>query len=409
MRPIYLLASLAILGCTTCAWFILGAALGARTSDARHSLGKEVAGLWGPPVEQLHPQAWYETPNAKGGKANVLPGRSKVDVTLKYERKRRGLLWHRTYAADLRASYTFTNPTRISQTLYIEFPLPQGTSGLEGFQFKIDKQDNQAPALPGQRGVVTRAVTVPPLESVTLNVAYQTRGTNDWTYRFPDNQRIGGFELNMHTDFAEIDFPVGTGSPSKRVLTDHSGELAWTFPDVLGAPNIGMSMPKELNAGPVAARIAFYAPVSLLFFVTIVLLLGTLRGVPLHPMHVFFVAAGFFAFHLLFAYLVDLLEIRVSFLIATLTSLALVCGYLRAVGGRALLLIALPAQLVYLVLFSASFFIDGLTGITLTGCAVLTLAILMICTAKVDWRTRFQTRPNKSCPPQPPAIAGNAQ
>jgi len=145
-------------------------------------------------------------------------------------------------------------------------------------------------------------------------------------------------------------------------------------------------MPKLLNAGPVAARIAFFAPVSLLLFVVVVLLMGALKGVPLHPVHVFFVSAGFFAFHLLFAYLVDLLPLATAFGIATVVSVMLVCGYLKAVGGRTLFRIALPAQLGYLVLFSLSFFFDGLTGITLTVCAVLTLALLMALTAKVDWR-----------------------
>jgi inner membrane protein involved in colicin E2 resistance len=153
-----------------------------------------------------------------------------------------------------------------------------------------------------------------------------------------------------------------------------------------------MDMPKLLNAGPVAARIAYFAPVSLVFFITVLLLVGGLKGVPLHPMHVFFVAAGFFAFHLLFAYLVDLVPIYPSFAIATVVSLLLVGGYLRAVGGNALFQVALPAQVAYLVLFSASFFFDGLTGITLTICGIATLAWLMFLTAKVDWRTHFGKR-----------------
>jgi len=107
--------------------------------------------------------------------------------------------------------------------------------------------------------------------------------------------------------------------------------------------------------------------------------------VALHPLHVFFVSAGFFAFHLLFAYLVDLMPLYQAFGIATVVSVALVCGYLRRVGGKVLLKVALPAQTAYLVLFSLSFFFDGLTGITLTVCAVATLALLMTLTAKVDW------------------------
>ena len=72
--------------------------------------------------------------------------------------------------------------------------------------------------------------------------------------------------------------------------------------------------------------------------------------------------------------------------------MVLVCGYLKAVGGKALFKIALPAQLAYLVLFSASFFFDGLTGITLTVCSVATLALLMAITAKVDWSSHFTKR-----------------
>ena len=36
-------------------------------------------------------------------------------------------------------------------------------------------------------------------------------------------------------------------------------------------------MPKVLNAGPVASRIAFFAPVSLLFFFAVMIILGMRR------------------------------------------------------------------------------------------------------------------------------------
>jgi hypothetical protein len=242
--------------------------------------------------------------------------------------------------------------------------------------------------------VVTRAVVLPASGRVALRAAYQTRGTGSWVYAFPDKRRIAGFVLKMRTDFTEINFPLGTGSPkdSDRKTDGQGWDLVWNYPDVLAVPSIGMDMPNLLNAGPVAARIAFFAPVSLVFFVTVLLLVGGLKGVPLHPMHVFFVSAGFFAFHLLFAYLVDLVPIYPSFAIATVVSLVLVCGYLKAVGGSTLFKVALPAQLAYLVLFSASFFFDGLTGITLTVCGVATLALLMALTAKVEWRSHFAPR-----------------
>lgn len=401
MKINHLIASLAIIACTTAAWFLLGAALASRTGESSATLRQEVAGVWGPALTQHHPQAWFETPNAPGGKAQVLPSASQVAVDLVSEPKRRGLLWHRTYEVAVKCDYVFTNPTQIPQTFYISFPLPGETAGLHGFEFRLGESAGPAPSAPGQSGVVTRAILLPAAGAVTLHTGYRTRGTNTWSYHFPDNRRIAGFKLTLHTNFSEINFPVGTGSPSQRSAERDGFTLVWDYPEVLAAPSIGMDMPKRLNAGPVAARIAFFAPVSLLFFVTIVLLIGAMQGTPLHPMHVFFIAAGFFAFHLLFAYLVDLLALLPSFGIAAGSSMLLVCGYLKAIGGNPLFKIALPAQAVYLVLFSASFFIDGLTGITLAALGVITLALLMFLTARIDWKTFFARKP----PPRPARAA----
>lgn len=393
MKVSHLIASAAIVGCTALAWFILAEAMASRTKDSSTTMSAEVAGVWNPAIEQKHPDAWFETPNAPKGRANLLPASSNVNVDLKFVPKQRGLFRHRTYDVAFQAEYTFVNPTRIPQTVYVSFPLPEGAEKLEGFDFKLGEAGTQGTA-PAGSGTITRAVLVPASGTVTLHTAYQTRGTGSWTYAFPDKRRIAGFVLKMRTDFMEINFPVGTGSPKDGDRqTDGKGwDLAWNYPDVLAVPSIGMDMPKLLNAGPVASRIAFFAPVSLVFFVTVLLLVGGLKGVELHPMHVFFVSAGFFAFHLLFAYLVDLLPLHLSFGIASVVSLLLVCGYLKAVGGNLLFKVALPAQMAYLVLFSASFFFDGLTGITLTVCGVSTLALLMILTARVDWKNHFTSR-----------------
>lgn len=393
MKISHLLASVFIVICTTAAWILLGAALSLRTQESSAEMQAEVAGVWGPDLAQEHPLAWFETPNAPNGRALVFPSSTEVKVDLRSEPKRRGLLWHRTFEVAMKGDFTFTNPTKIPQTFYVSFPLPQNTAGLQGFEFRLGDADDSTASMPGDSGVVTRAILLPASGSVTLHTAYQTRGTNTWKYTFSDNRRIAGFRLMMRTNFSEIDFPVGTGSPSSRQEDVDGFDLKWDYPDVLAAPSIGMDMPKRLNAGPVAARIAFFAPVSLLFFVTIILLIGGIRGMPLHPMHVFFISAGFFAFHLLFAYLVDLLPLIHSFGIATVCSVLLVCGYLKAVGGSRLFKIALPAQAVYLVLFSASFFVDGLTGITLAILGVITLALLMILTAKVDWKVFFVKKP----------------
>ena len=117
----------------------------------------------------------------------------------------------------------------------------------------------------------------------------------------------------------------------------------------------------------------------------------------------FFLGAGCFAFQLLFAYLLDLIPVNYAFGVAAAVSLLLVTGYLWLVAGSRFAIISGFAQLFYMVLFSYSFFFTGLTGITVTVGSVLTLAVLMAFTAKVDWSTVFTSR-NKLQADSPPPI-----
>ncbi len=147
-----------------------------------------------------------------------------------------------------------------------------------------------------------------------------------------------------------------------------------------------MEVPNRLNPGPLASRITFFAPVGLLFFLTVMVIVGVIGRRSLHPMNYFFLAAAFFAFHLLLAYLVDHVDVHVAFVIAAAASVLLVVSYLRVVAGaRAALLQAGAAQLVFLVLFSYAFFFEGYTGLAVTIGAVVTLFVLMQVTARLDW------------------------
>lgn len=373
--------------CTAAAWALLGSALTLRTQQSGAQTLSDVADVWGPELQQQHPTAFYLSPTGSRGKVVLQPSKTKTRADLSYEPKKRGLLWHRTYGVAFSAEYEFTNTTPVAQTLYVQFPLPSERASYQGFSFTLGDATPRQSA--PSKGVITEAVVVPPKSSVPLKVTYQTRGMDTWRYTFPDASRVTQFELALTTNFDEINFPTGTGSPTTR---DEKARLySWNYPDVLSAPNIGMDMPKVLNAGPVAARISFFAPVSLVFYFTVLLIVGMVRGVNLHPMNYFFLAAGCFAFQLLFAYLVDLVPIHWSFGIAAAVSLVLVCAYIGAVAGRRMFWVAVPAQFAYMVLFSYSFFFDGLTGLTITIGAIITLALLMLLTAKVNWAEKLGT------------------
>ncbi len=315
---------------------------------------------------------------------------SRVDVGLTLDRRQKGLLWYNTYGVAFRGHHRVRNPDIIARTVCVHFAFPSTEAIYDAFAFRVNGQE--APAADDlSHGIVSRVV-LPPGGEAAVEVAYRSRGLGEWTYAFSPSgvSQVRDFALEMKTDFAAIDFPPGTLSPTTKTAEGTGWRLSWKFESLVTGQKVGMDLPNRLNPGPLAARITFFAPVSLLFFMTVMVILGVLRGHRLHPTNYFFLAAAFFSFHLLLAYLVDHLNIHLSFLLASASSVFLVVSYLRLVGGyRLALREAGLAQLVFLVLFGYAFFFEGYTGLTVTIGAVLTLFVLMQLTGRVDWAAVF--------------------
>lgn len=78
---------------------------------------------------------------------------------------------------------------------------------------------------------------------------------------------------------------------------------------------------------------------------------------------------------------------------SAVVSMALVLSYVRLfVGWRFALERVAPVQLIYLVLFSATFFWKGFTGLSITVGAILTLFAVMQFTGRLDWTETFAKR-----------------
>ncbi len=386
MKLTHLIAIAVIFVCTSIAWWLLGGVIMHRTNHVSYQTGDSVSGRWGPPLLQKHPVARYTS--SSGGKVTLQPAKSDVKVQLAYQPVKMGLLWHRTYGVQFEGGYTFTNTTAITQTLDIDIELPSGNTLLDKINFTLGtgEKARRSVAAPEQ-GVITDSVQLAPGESIPVTVSHECRGMDQWRYAFADSSRIRDFTLTMNTDFSDVNFPIS--SPTDRKPTEKGMQLIWKYEDAISAPGIGMEMPRELNAGPVASQISFYAPLSLLLFFMVIIITVISRGVSLHPVNYFFLAAGFFAFPLLFSYMLDVVPVHLSFVIAALASLLLVCGYLRAAAGPFLFRVSVVAQTAYMVLFSYSFFFKGLTGLTLTIGGIVTLGVLMALTAKVDWSQKL--------------------
>jgi len=412
MSSVRLLAIGFIFLCTAIAWSVLGGAVVSRTGERDQRLAMEVAQLWGGEHQQVAPVLVLKRPRLvkkrieeKGEDGQLVarnvtrtvidevpiwPDSSRIDVSLSLDHRRKGLLWYDTYAVSFAGRYRFTSPDKEARDAVVRLSFPSADGIYDGLTFRIDGQEASPNADLSQGLAVDRPM--PAEAEIELEVAYRSRGLGRWLYAFSTQavSQAKDFELTLITDFRDLDFPAGTLSPSSKEREGKGWRLGWAFENLAAGKGIGVDPPDRLNPGPIAARITFFAPVGLLFFLTVMLVLGVLRGRNLHPMNYFFLAGAFFAFHLLLAYLVDHMEINLAFLIAAVTSVFLVISYLRVVAGlRVALLEAAFAQVVFLVLFSYAFFFEGYTGLTVTVGAVLTLFVLMQITATVDWSRVF--------------------
>jgi len=401
------------MGCAV-AWSILGSSLTVRSHGTSEARGAEVHGLWGAPLHQQPPQAtcmleWVEEETETVTRAGEAPvttttshrasrdvaaplEASDIEVDFALEHRRRGLLWFPTYGIDFHGQYRFRNPADEACDVAMSLPLQTVSRTYDGLQV-LDDRGKLVP-ITVLDGSARWSMPFDAGQERSFSVSFRTRGTESWTYSVaPGSEEARNFRLRATTDFADIDFPVDTVSPTRHAAGEGRWEGEWAFDSLITSSPVGVQMPQRLNPGPLAARITFFAPVSLLFFFFVLSILAVTSGRELHPMHYFLVGCAFFAFHLLFAYTVDHLSLASAFVLSTFVSLFLVATYVRHfVGWRFTLRRVLPIQLVYLVLFSASFFWEGFTGLAITVGAILTLFAVMQRTGDLDWGEIFAKR-----------------
>ena len=365
-------------------WMVLGTTTALRSDGFASVLRQEVRALWGGELVQDPPRLRDSATKA------VALAASTIAVDLDLEHRRKGLVWYPTYTCRFDASYVVANPGAAPVVYDLDLGLPDAEATYHDVVLQVDGADLAAGSDP--RDGIQARIELAPGQVRELRLAYRTRGLRSWRYR-PGTHlgRVRDFDLTVRTDFAAYDFPDDGIAAHATTLGDDGATLRWTTPEMITSRSIGVVVPERLNPGPLSARMTFFAPVCLGFFFLILATVTVVRGAAIHPMHYAFVAGGFVAFHLLFAYLVDLVPLHLSFAIAAVTSVVLVTAYLRAAIGPSLPTLWVAAgQLCFLVLFSYSFFIEGATGLTVAIGSVLFLGFLMWITAKVDWAAFFR-------------------
>jgi inner membrane protein CreD len=399
----------------TAAWVALGSTITYRTDSQDATLRREVGELWGTPLEQRAPRASLVVERqVQSEKTDQLTKKKiveQVTVTEKYDaplvssdirvgfeldQRQKGLLWYSTYRVRLAADYSFESLRDERGEMVLNFAFPAANGLYDEFKFEVDGK-----TVPFTRQDANLLVARLPCEARgrhRLTVNYYSQGLDRFIYRFGDGiSEVRNFRLAATTNFDGYDHPGNTLSPTSKQRGGGGWQLNWDYKDLISGNGIGIEMPQKINPGPMAARISYFAPVSLAFFFFLIFVISLLRGVQIHPMNYFFLAASFFAFHLLLAYLVDHISIHAAFIICSALSIFLVVSYMRLVTGSRFAYIETGlSQFVYLIGFSYAFFIEGFTGLAVAIGGIITLFIVMQMTAKINWSEKFQLTSNNS-------------
>ena len=390
---------------TSIGWMILGISIIQRTQHADDLLTGKVSELWGSEHVQRAPSFIYYT-TEKEKKVNEETGRefyvdvkrskyydplsSTIDVNFSLEYRKKGLIWFSTYKVFYDGKYVFRNYGDRALQGFIEFQFPASGAIYDDFRILIDGKEFDTQGKMGTH--ISIPIYLGIQEEKDVRITYNSQGLNSWKYLFGDGvKNVKNFLLTFRTNFDNPDFPSGTISPSEKEKVPEGWKFTWKYKDLVTGYNIGVEMPKKMNPGPLASRISFFAPIPLLFFITTLLIFGSVKRMNLHPMHFFFLSGSFFSFHLLYTYLVDHIDIHVTFWISAGVVLLLVIPYVwKVINARFAFLVAGLSELIFLILFSYAFFFPGWTGLIITIGSIVTLATLMFSTAKVKWGEVFK-------------------
>ena len=298
------------------AWAMLGSSLLARTGSFDGRLEPQVQLLWGGPHRQVAPSVWIlrpgtetETVETKEPDGRIVrsasheagdapdPGAAGSDARHRHARSRASAqgaaLVSHLHASRSTPTIASRNPDAEARTMPVRFPLPAENALFDDFVFQLDGRQIDAAgdiakemsaavtAAAGATGDARRPVPV--ARHAHLDVCVRRK-----------RRRAGA---RLRAGHAHQLSPTSTSrrarcrrARARRPIT--ATNLSWSFANLISGQAIGMELPERLNPGPFAARVTFFAPVSLLFFLTVMVMVGATSGPALHPMHYWFIACG---------------------------------------------------------------------------------------------------------------------
>ena len=224
---------------------MLGATVVSRSGESDATLAQQVAQLWGGRHLQNAPTACVERPHEvsedvqeKDEQGRLHQRRvvrtvvrcedaplaaSKLDVDLRLEPRRKGLLWYDTYTVAFHGRYRIRNEDAQDRPLVVRFRFPSAEAPYDAFRLSVngnDASELDAPhgASDNVRSAAVR-VMVAAGQDANADVTYRSRGLGDWTYAFGAGGRRAGPRLRPRDE----DRLRGHRFPRRHALAHREG------------------------------------------------------------------------------------------------------------------------------------------------------------------------------------------
>ncbi|MBD3285644.1 hypothetical protein GF359_04220 [candidate division WOR-3 bacterium] len=391
----------------TLAAVVLGCRVQVKNTSVLESNRADVYDHWGSAIAQYAPTiSFLFEPARYNSKGELVTDavmeyetpESNIDVEIISSPRTSGKMRFPGYQVSFNATYVFSNPFDAALPAHFNMMLPQDTEleSLDSLEITVDgeiynEDHNYANGIDWEKNMA-------PGETHTITVTYNSRGTGNWEYVLSNyRDLIPLFKLHLTTDFVNIDYPEGTMAADTMVIDKDEGtaDLTWTLKNSITGQNIGVVIPEPVDVGKATANIMYFVPLGLIFFLGIILLLTSIKGTPLHPMHYLFLTGGFFVFHVLMSYLPTLMQEMASgvlwaFLISFAASALMTLIYSTLIRkGKVVIWSTALGIALFQVGFSLAQFVPKFRGLILALIIIAGLGIAMGFTARVDWKGKL--------------------
>lgn len=360
-------------------WVCLAMVLGERQSSQDRYLREAVAGLWGRQLRQSGPTA------SEGSGLELASTRAQVDLSL--EPRRKGLCFYSTYTCRLQAEFQVKAAEKAA---VLTLPLSGVDGMLSDFVVQLDGRDQ-----PLQRADGGMQVLLPGDRALhRVNLGYRAQGCESWGYNFSNAALpTRSFELTVSTNFRDINFLDGSVSPVSRQNTDQGLKLQWNYQRLLSGSQVAIELPALANAGPRLIQVCLSAPLGLGLYLLLLGAAAMRTGTRVQAMQGAFLLTSFYSFHLLLAYLGDLMPLPAALALAALLAITIHLSYLRRITSRRFAYVyAAPLLAVYLIGLSTALLWIPQRGLILIVTLLFSLTGLMHATSEVDWEAAQRSK-----------------